>query len=367
MVKLVGEDDYVRWMDDQNIGVESRAHGLKVLAEVGRSLARHHLTANAKKSKILTLAEARRHFHLDLNLRLDDAHARAKQLPKGKPTFIRLLKSIWHQARRLEGIGEFDKVLSRLYRLAGRADLDIFHARALSDLLNKPELAERVSDYMRCTMSPNAYLDFVDDALLSPEHIYPDVSVILIESLLRVEAVGRDANRIRKIAIALLKDSLTIPGSSECKAVAPLIILRFGTRRSLPALLKCVEDDTGRNSSSVVRASAIVYASWGLAEYREVRKAVSKLLKSPLPETIRMIERIRQYTMVPDRYKSRLSLRPDSVSGRLYVDMRNLLTARLLAIGPHPAVKRWVGVWKAQILADKLSSFDKRMVRRLLP
>ena len=114
MVKLVGEDDYVRWMDDQNIGVESRAHGLKVLAEVGRSLARHHLTANAKKSKILTLAEARRHFHLDLNLRLDDAHARAKQLPKGKPTFIRLLKSIWHQARRLEGIGEFDKVLSRL-------------------------------------------------------------------------------------------------------------------------------------------------------------------------------------------------------------------------------------------------------------
>ena len=49
IVTLAGEDNYVRWMDDQNVGVESRAEGLIVLREVGRSLARLHLTPTHPK------------------------------------------------------------------------------------------------------------------------------------------------------------------------------------------------------------------------------------------------------------------------------------------------------------------------------
>src|SRR4029077_6906571 len=67
MVTLVGEEAYVRWMDDQNIGVSSRAEGLKVLAEAGASLVRLRLPPNAAKSKILTLAQAKRHFHFRAN------------------------------------------------------------------------------------------------------------------------------------------------------------------------------------------------------------------------------------------------------------------------------------------------------------
>ena len=78
MVGLVGEDNYVRWMDDQNLGVPSKAVGLRALSEVGKSLARLHLSPNSKKSRILTLSEARRHFHLDLNGMLDRAEAAAK-------------------------------------------------------------------------------------------------------------------------------------------------------------------------------------------------------------------------------------------------------------------------------------------------
>jgi hypothetical protein len=51
MVQLVGESAYVRWMDDQCMGVRSRAEGLRVLAEVGISLSTLLLTPNAKKSK----------------------------------------------------------------------------------------------------------------------------------------------------------------------------------------------------------------------------------------------------------------------------------------------------------------------------
>jgi hypothetical protein len=38
MVALVGVENYVRWMDDQNFGVPSKAGGLRVLSEVGNSL-----------------------------------------------------------------------------------------------------------------------------------------------------------------------------------------------------------------------------------------------------------------------------------------------------------------------------------------
>src|ERR1700733_4100359 len=116
MVRLCGEDNYIRWMDDQNFGVSSRADGLTLLAAVGKSSARFHLTANLKKSKILTLAEARRHFHLDINALLDRADGDARKLPKGRTALAKLVMRIWRRAKRHQGVGEFDKILARLYR-----------------------------------------------------------------------------------------------------------------------------------------------------------------------------------------------------------------------------------------------------------
>jgi len=106
MVKLVGEENYVRWMDDQNLGVSSRAEGLRVLSEAGRSLSRLHLSPNVQKSKVLTLSEARRHFHLDLNKLLDDADGIAKQVSSGaasRSTLRSKVSEIWRKAMGHEG------------------------------------------------------------------------------------------------------------------------------------------------------------------------------------------------------------------------------------------------------------------------
>jgi hypothetical protein len=111
-----------------------------------------------------------------------------------------------------------------------------------------------------------------EDVMRNPEQVYADVNVILTESLLRVEADGESAMRIRAFGSALLRDeTVSIPGAQECKAIAALLVLRFGDRRSLPLLLKCVEDDSGRNPPSIVRSCAFVYASFGLSEYRGVQ------------------------------------------------------------------------------------------------
>lgn len=99
IVQLVGEDRYVRWMDDQNMAVNSKAAGLLVLQEVGKSLGRLHLTPSSQKSRILSLAEARRHYHLDLNDELDQAEVLSQKATKSKRAKLRFQRSvrrIWH-------------------------------------------------------------------------------------------------------------------------------------------------------------------------------------------------------------------------------------------------------------------------------
>jgi hypothetical protein len=43
-----------------------------MVAEVGASLSNLYLTANAKKTRVLSLKEAKKYFHLETNAKLDD-------------------------------------------------------------------------------------------------------------------------------------------------------------------------------------------------------------------------------------------------------------------------------------------------------
>lgn len=119
MVQLVGKSAYARWMDDQCMGVSSRAEGLGVLAEVGTSLTTLHLTPAAKKSMVLPLSQVRRHFHLDLNRVLDRVDGLPHQSTRQEAIIRSQIRALWAKARKYEGVGEWDKVLKRLYRLAG--------------------------------------------------------------------------------------------------------------------------------------------------------------------------------------------------------------------------------------------------------
>jgi hypothetical protein len=108
-------------MDDQNIGVMSHAKGLEALAFVGQSLARLHLTPNAKKSAVWSLAQAKDHFHLDLNRRLDEAAAIKPTNMVERRRLRRAVMDIWSRARGKDGVGHWDKIMKRLYREAVRA------------------------------------------------------------------------------------------------------------------------------------------------------------------------------------------------------------------------------------------------------
>jgi hypothetical protein len=204
MVKAVGETAYVRWMDDQTMGVSSRAAGLRLLAELGDSLGRLHLTPNSLKTRLLFLSEARRHFHLDINGMLDRADELAQTRGVQQRNLRATVRRIWRKSRIYEGRGEWGKILKRIYRLAGIARLRMMRSRAIRDLLANPDMAERVAAYMRCTGTPAEYLAFAHSVWGHEEQPYGDVNFAIFQELLRLEASGADAVRIRTLASALL-------------------------------------------------------------------------------------------------------------------------------------------------------------------
>jgi hypothetical protein len=54
------------------------------------------------------------------------------------------------------------------------------------------------------------------------------------------------------------------------------------------------------------------------------------------------------------------------VAGISFLDMRAILTVRLLLLSPEIAVRTWVMNWRKKVLASPLSHYDCRMIRRLV-
>ena len=364
MIRRVGDDGYARWMDDQAFGVSSRAEGLQVLKSCGDSLARLHLTPNVSKSRVLSLSEARRHFHFDINDELDGIEKRIEKRDRRQARLD--FAHLWPRVRKGEQHGgEFAKVLKRAYRVAGRVGAKYLRCRARRDLLKYASLAIRIRDYVAATGTARQYLEFAEEVWSTPAQVYADINQALAEGPLRIEADRLEPKAIRRVAGELLRGKRQFPGSEACAALAPLFILRFGDKRSLTTLRAIV----GRLKDvhpAVGKAVSVVYASYGKAEYVEVINAASKLQNNFMSDFLSMLEVSRRSTSVPKRFLILRELSFDSVSDRKRVDIRKLLVLRLLHLNEHPNSVQWLSDSQNVLLKKGISTFDRALVKRML-
>ncbi len=233
-------------------------------------------------------------------------------------------------------------------------------------LLKNPTLAERISSYMRCSSSTSEYLKFIGSVISHRQQIHKDVPLLLLESLLRVEATSHSTLRILRMAETAFTEVLDGRRDELFAAPACLLILRFGTRGDLSDLKPGFRDRRRALPSRLIRAAAIIYASAGRREFTEVRRAAAALLLNPLGLMVRLVRRILKFNAVPDRYKIRLNTRWDSVKNGPYLDMRMLVSARLLALSRKKNVKQWLKSWVAKMKKERISTFDKRLLARLV-
>ena len=367
MIQAAGEEAYVRWMDDQLLGVPSYAAGLRSLAGCGRSLARLHLTPNTSKTQILSLRGLAYHFHLELNSELNEIDDMLRRDPEALDEAGDRLEELWCSCGEQEAYkGEWTKILKRVYRLAGISGRDFLLDRAVEDLLREPTLALRIADYVRVLSGPSEYLEFVLSICADERQVHPDVSRFVAEGLLKVEASGSAALRLRAFSSKLLQGAYSFVGWKECAAISPLLILRFGDRRALPRLRSRVRDLARAADPAIGKAVAVVYASYGESELQEVVEAASQLRDNYLADFLRMLQGMREYEGVPTRFKIRRRPVWDSVAGRWRIDMRKLLVLRLLRLNERPAVAAWVRQTRSWIVDKELSSFDQALVNRVL-
>ncbi len=367
MAEVVTEGAYIRWMDDQNFGASSYADGLNILKQCGKSLSNLHLTANASKSRIMSFSQASRHFHFDINAELD----LIGKMQKGTTAELRLIRAAlgrtWRKSRKFEKDGgEWGKVLKRFYRLAGLSSARFLRHRATQDILSEPTLTDRVADYMRVTSSAEKYLEFVLRLWGHEEQIYPDVNQVLAEGLLKVEPNPAEAGKIRKIASELLSGKIKVAGWQRCAVIAPLLILRFGDKRSLKLMKRLVSTLDKIPHPAIAKAVVAVYVSYGHVEYQEVVDAASRLRDNYLAHFLRTLDLSFQYKTVPERFKIRREPVYDTVAGMKRVDMRKLLVLRLLRLNEDKNVKKWVRNTRDWMNKQDVSAFDKKLIARLL-
>ena len=238
--------------------------------------------------------------------------------------------------------------------------------RAIRDLLANPTLAERISGYMRCSGSAAEYWRFVNSVVAHRQQIHKDVPLLMLESLLRVETRSYSARRILRLAETVLTEVLEGRRDELFAAPACLLVLRFGDQADLARLKPGFRDRRYPLPSRLIRAAAVVYGSAGRREFTEVQRAAASLLLNPLGLMVRLVRRIMKFKDVPDRYKNRLNTRWDPVKNRPYLDMRMLVSARLLALNHKKNVKQWLTSWAAKMKKEKISIFDKRLLARLV-
>jgi hypothetical protein len=143
------------------------SEGLRVVAAMARSLANLYLTASAPKTKVLSLTQARKHFHLEVNARLDEIAKMISSRAKTRRGLVRVLAREWRIANRSKDHGEWAKIQKRFYRLAGQIKGKFLRRSASRELLKTPTLTEQIADYMRCSGSVNAYITLSGRPLLT--------------------------------------------------------------------------------------------------------------------------------------------------------------------------------------------------------
>ncbi len=360
MVKAVGQDAYVRWMDDQTFGVETEADAYSILSETNVSLKRLHLAPNAGKTRILTLSDARQHFHFAANDGLDrlDREWQGGQpiTRKARIEQRKSFRNIWQRARKNEGRGEWAKILKRVYLAAGRLGLRVFVQRAHGDVLRDPALARRVAEYLRVVCPPREFLLPLQAILEDERIVYDDVGRTFAEQLLRLEPTTTVERReLRSLARYALRRRT---GPRIPDEVAALVLLRFGDGRSAPSLHRYLRN---RSREYGARAVALVLASLGESYADVVERHGRDGLGERLVRVVSLLHAVKK-SVLPDRIRARLRRSYDPLAGRYCLDICVLLVAKLHACSPN--YRMVIQAIIKQRLSAHLSPFEIDLVRR---
>lgn len=248
MTEEVGSDSYVRWMDDHNIGAHSQTHARQIVNLLTRSLASRRLTLNAGKTRVLSPSDVALHFQLDANEKLDEweaTYGKTSHLNQAaaRQSFVK----VWNEVSRgpSAGIGNWPKVLRRVYAGAIKADTSRLERRALQDLIAFPELDERIFTYFAARNRGAQLLALFREYCERGESLYEGTEAVFFQTLLTLNPGRALRSEITALCWEFARgEELGARARPLARANAILALYWFGAEAS--ALTDCFSADEAR-------------------------------------------------------------------------------------------------------------------------
>jgi hypothetical protein len=204
-----GEDRYVRWMDDQNIGALSVTDARRIVNLLTRSLQRQRLTLNAGKTKFLSPDEVVIEFHLDANESLTSWEDRWKKKGfKPKTESAREVETIWENACTHERRGNWDKVLKRFYACAVWCDANFLDQYAYDHIVEYPTIAPRVFSSLAKRGRIETLLNIFEQYVEQEESLFEATEAQFFDALLLADICPADERAALDLILRYLNGSI---------------------------------------------------------------------------------------------------------------------------------------------------------------
>ena len=143
-------DNFVRWMDDIDFGVQHLSEAKEILRNLDELLLTRGLRLNMGKTKILNQKEAKKYFYPDENRWLTIMTQRVKRLIASGLSInneIILIRKRFRRFYKKPAIGRWDKILARFFTISSLTR-DTFLEGIVDDLLEStPSIRQQVLRY----------------------------------------------------------------------------------------------------------------------------------------------------------------------------------------------------------------------------
>jgi len=371
VVNQVGSDNYVRWMDDQNVGVNSETAGRAVVHRLTESLASQRLTLNAGKTLIFSRDEAFLHFQIEANLALSAWEERnwTGKKPWEPPVDTVIAREEFEELWLLledspsAGKGNWDKILKRGYRYAGRVGSGIMEGRAAHDLLNLPTLAMSIFRSYAHRNAGKALLDLMIDYVQAGESLHESVESAFFEASCALNPEAELADSLRHFTVRYLKGEIDNTTRRD-PALSSAILSAYWFQTDAPTLAGLVQrGDAPRLSPTFCRSwlaimTALDPTSWAAHQ--------RKLLGSPSSDVLHLADFITDLsTGAGPKIPSFLNDRWNPSRATSWFEPRTWLQADLLSIGPKTQVSYYIRNRIPALRGKALTWMEKLILARI--
>ncbi|WEJ09300.1 RNA-directed DNA polymerase [Sinorhizobium sp. M103] len=231
--------NFARYMDDIDIGVDSRASAKRALRDLDLALQTRQLRLNTGKTKILNREEAAKHFKIRENAFLDGLEERIKSKESGGSSCAHEAKFLnfgigWGLRGQCFATGNGEKILKRSVNYLRRTGGLMEPVDFRSILLNWPNSRQVALNWWVNSASPDTYLSILTE-LVSDDHLVDDIGPIQICNALvtaRLQDQATTDGHIKTIATGLpLKTPLGFNG-------AAWLLSKYGSADDLISLIE---------------------------------------------------------------------------------------------------------------------------------